>query len=376
MFKIKNKLMGMGGRGGMGGGNGGMGNACYTYTKPTDPVKLEKIVNESNQINFNREVYMGGIIQMDDGIQVNIWGFNGSNTDANGQVVDNINSFNSSFPSPPMRLTQGQLAHTNLTVNMMLRHTIHHHGIEPDFRSDGVGHTSWDVSGNHTYQWRPSSAGTYFYHCHTNTVLHAEMGMYGVLIVDPPEGRNTAFSGGPTYDIEAIWAVDEIDNNWHALAGSGMGANWTAGLCGENTGALQLNDLNPNYFIISGVDATAKRGNNIVSNGNPSANKTTSGIPAEMKTTETLLIRYINAGFMPQQLRIPAALNAKIIASDGHPLPNNSQVPFTKWNTVSAERYDILIENPKPGNYTVEFDILDWETGDVLGVAKTNIDVK
>ncbi len=79
---------------------------------------------------------------------------------------------------------------------------------------------------------------------------------------------------------------------------------------------------------------------------------------------------------MPKRLKIPAALNAQIIASDGHPLPNKSRVPFTQWDTVSAERYDILIENPPVGKYSITFDIMDWESGDVLGVAKTNIDVK
>ncbi|MFV1982752.1 MAG: multicopper oxidase domain-containing protein [Thiohalomonadales bacterium] len=365
MFKIKDKLLMNGGMG------GGMGGSCYTYAKPTDQKLLENIVPA--QITFNRAVYMGGSITMDDGVTINIWGFNGNSigsttgsTDTGGGMSGGGMNSSGPFPSPAIRVTQGQLVHTVLSVPMMLKHTIHHHGIEPDYRSDGVGHTSWDVTGNHTYQWRPSSAGTYFYHCHTNTVLHVEMGMYGALIVDPPEGKGTAFAGGPKYDVEAIWAVDEIDSNWHKLGGSN---NWTAGLCGDD---VSLNDLNPDYFIITGVDATSER-NGIAVSPTPSATQANSGVAVLMKPTDTLLIRYIHAGYMPQRLRLPAGLTANIIASDGHPLPN--PVPITQWDTVSAERYDILIEKPAVGEYPIEFDIVDWESGNVLGIAKTNISV-
>ncbi|MFV1984933.1 MAG: multicopper oxidase domain-containing protein [Thiohalomonadales bacterium] len=404
MFKIKQVLMsgggmgggGMGNGGGNNGGGGGMGgSACYTYTKPTDTALLEKLQTETNQISFNREVYMGGSMTMDDGTSVNIWGFNGNDVGIIGPNIAADNGGNGGmgggmngggpFPSPAMRVTQGQLVHTNLTVNMMLKHTIHHHGIEPDFRSDGVGHTSWDVTGNHTYQWRPSSAGTYFYHCHTNTVLHAEMGMYGALIVDPPVdpadpiGTKRAFEGGQKYDVEAIWVVDEIDNNWHNLAGSGNSANWTAGLCGENTGKLQLNELNPDYFIITGVDAAG-----VSASVDSSAMKTASGIPATVQVGQTLLIRYINAGFLPQ-LADFAGLNVEIIASDGHGFrnadgtPKPVAMPGSKLETVSAERYDILYtataadKLKNGGEHVIKFNIKDSVTDKVLGIARTKV---
>jgi len=126
------------------------------------------------------------------------------------------------FPSTMIRVKQGQIVHT-VTSGGQDGHTIHHHGIEPTPVNDGVGHTSFEI-GSYTYQWQASQAGTYFYHCHKNTVLHVELGMYGLLIVDPPQGEGYVAGFNPAngniihYDVEALWAVDEIDPLWHELS--------------------------------------------------------------------------------------------------------------------------------------------------------------
>ena len=327
--------------GGMDGGGGGMGGACYVY--PSAPA-TPGLVNAD--VTYNLGIDMNIPLTMDDGNTVNMWGFSGSGGSMGGGMGGG-----GTFPSPAMRMTQGDIVHTNLNVGMMMMHTVHHHGIEPATHSDGVGHISWDVAnGTYTYQWRPMHAGTYFYHCHTNTVLHAEMGMYGALIVDPPEGAGTLFSGGPTYDVEAFWVVDEIDSSWHTLP-------WTAGTCGGDVG---LNELNPDYFVITGVDGSG----NSAMNAPP--------ISATVQRGQKLLARYICAGYHPQKIRF-GGLTGKIYASDGRPLPN--PVSVTEIRAASAERYDIIFEPTERGTYLVETDIIHWVTGDVLGTTRTSITV-
>lgn len=331
MFNIDNKALLMMG---MGGSGGSMGSACYVYAD--SPITPDRVTPD---VVYNRSVYMDGSMTMDDGNVVPIWGFTDGGSMSPRQ-----------FPSPPMRVNAGSIVHTNLNVSMMNGvHTIHHHGIEPADHADGVGHVTWDVSGSYTYQWRPMFPGTYFYHCHTNTVLHAEMGMYGALIVDPPEGPGTLLSGGPTYDMEAFWVVDEIDSRWHQLG-------WTAGTCGQDVG---LNLLEPDYFIITGVDGS----------GTSAMNR--SPISATMRVGQTCLARYVCAGYHPQQLRIPSGLNAKVYISDGRALPTPMEV--TTFKAISGERYDMLLQPTRAGEYVVEFDIIDWITGQVWGTARTNI---
>ena len=43
-----------------------------------------------------------------------------------------------------------------------------------------------------TYQFQPNHIGSYFYHCHRNTFQHLEYGLYGFLIIEPPDAYDPA----------------------------------------------------------------------------------------------------------------------------------------------------------------------------------------
>ena len=286
------------------------------------------------------------------------------NTKANGQVSFKVfafggdgQQFDGYIPNPMMRVRQGDIVHTDLSV--WLPHTIHHHGIEPDAFNDGVGHYSFDVLGSYTYQWKASHAGTYFYHCHVNTVLHAEMGMYGPLIIDPPSGPGTSFEGGPAYDVEAIWAVDDIDTSWHCLP-------WDAALCGGDAG---LNDFNPDIFIINGKgDADTE---------------THPSVAVKAQVGQRILIRYIHAGYIPQRVTFEGVNSGlgpvQVIAEDGRPLITAEVLSTTGGNATdtmtSAERKEFYVTPIAPGNYKVTVEFLHWIRGTVLGTISTYINV-
>ncbi|MEE9269139.1 MAG: multicopper oxidase domain-containing protein, partial [Candidatus Krumholzibacteria bacterium] len=178
-------------------------------------------------VELTRKFFGSGEVIMPDGEEVRFWGF---------EDPDDPNDIREPVPSAPIRVREGRIVQVTLKSSKGT-HTIHLHGIEPTTRNDGVGHASFEVSGSYTYQFKASQAGTFFYHCHKNTTLHFEMGMFGPLIVDPPEGPGTAFSGGPTYDCEALWVADDVDPTWRELGHD-------AGLCGDDAG---LNDFNPQY---------------------------------------------------------------------------------------------------------------------------------
>jgi hypothetical protein len=76
--------------------------------------------------------------------------------------------------------------HGNMSGKGPPPHTIHWHGIEPTPINDGVGHCSMEI-GNYVYQWQPNFTGTYFFHCHRNTMQHFEFGLFSLLPIDPPD---------------------------------------------------------------------------------------------------------------------------------------------------------------------------------------------
>ena len=262
------------------------------------------------------------------------------------------------WPSPTLRVRQGQVVHSTIHSRSNT-HTIHHHGMNLTPFNDGVGHTSFEVSGSYTYQFQPNEPGTYFYHCHKNTVLHFEMGMYGLLIVDPPEGPGRIWQGGPTYTVEKAWVLDDFDPRWREL-------DHQAGLCGDDAG---LDRFNPKYFGISGAFAP-----NTVSD--PRA-------VVRARTGDRILIRLLNASY--SILRTQLGIDATVVSVDGRALGRPGSPwsrPFTipagqRFELTSAQRYDLLIEPTQAATYNARFEFLHWISRQVhdngRGVANTRI---
>ncbi|MBX2854253.1 MAG: multicopper oxidase domain-containing protein [Rhodobacteraceae bacterium] len=319
---------------------------CNPYAKnPDTPDFLKPDVENTRQ-------FYGFDLDLPGGEEIEIWSFR--DPDARKGKT---------WPGPAIRVTAGQIVHTKVKANKGT-HTIHLHGMDPTTFNDGVGHTSFEVNGNYIYQYQPMNPGTYFYHCHKNTTLHFEMGMYGLLLVDPVEGPGYALRAGVPvkYDVEANWVPDDLDPVWHEL-------HHNAGLCGEDVG---LNDFNPKYFVISGVPN----------------NRTMKSRKVRVDATlgDKILVRVLAAAYGVTQVKI--GLDAEVINVDGRvlggPLAPWSQ-PFTipadeTFELTGAQRYDMLIDANEVGDFNVKFTFLDWIRRQVqangAGVAETRIRVK
>lgn len=299
------------------------------------------------------------------------------------------------LPGPVVRLTEGRVFHGTVKPSKKV-HTIHWHGIEPDPRNDGVGHTSFEVSGEYTYQWMPDvaergnpnrgSAGTYFYHCHVNTPLHVQMGMFGAIIIDPPAsstapapaGTRRHSAEGPLYDIatETLLAPYSLDPRWHEL-------NHAAGLSGEDAG---LNHFQPrHFFLLGGAVASRPRGDRVWSLSAMRANMVR---PGRFPT----LVRMVNVDYFPTRTRFTDAAGrpariAELIAHDGRPFWNtpNPAGPAIQPSVAgqplltsiiksgAAEKFDFLLRPPAAGKYTISVDFLHWITGAVLATRTVTV---
>jgi FtsP/CotA-like multicopper oxidase with cupredoxin domain len=311
---------------------------------------------------FNRK------LEFPDGSEHEVWSFEAGDT---GRQL----------PGTLMRAVEGQIVHGTIKPSKNV-HTIHWHGIEPDPRNDGVGHTSFEVSGHYTYQWRPEpgiagspnegTAGTYFYHCHVNTPLHVQYGMFGPIIIDPPNhddvstpGARRSFVDGPEYDIatETLIGPYSVDSRWHDL-------HHAAGLSGEDAG---LNRFEADHFyLLGGIVPERPAGDLVWSISEMRANVEGSG-------RAPTLVRFVNVDYFPTLTRFTDAAGtpvpmAEIISQDGRPLRNTAnpagpalpvgatgnRMLTSTIASGAAEKYDLLLRPPAPGQYRIHVDFLTW----------------
>jgi plastocyanin len=303
-------------------------------------------------VSFVWGVHGGAKVTMPDGRRVVFYGF------YDPRLAEEVKT----FPSPLMRVTEGQIVHTTLRASKNT-HTIHHHGIEPTPHNDGVGHSSFEVSDTYTYQWRASHAGTYFYHCHKNTVLHFELGMYGPLIIDPPKGEGYVRYGTDEvpYDQEVLWVPDDVDPDWHDLSHqAGLACPWDH--------SQHLLRFRPRYFMLTGVPHPNSR--------------TDRRVAVRSRVGERLLLRVLNAAYGPIRLTLP--FDAVVINRDGHTLGGAEDFDYS-WpytlpagapiDITTAQRWDLLVVPDRTGVFTVPIDIKHWVRGNPHGRVETTITV-
>ena len=335
-----------------------------------------------------RQMAHGIMIPNGKGGLVEVWSFDDNGPDGEANV----------WPAPTIRVTEGDLVHNQLTTRRGT-HTIHHHAIEPTMMNDGVGHISFEVdAGGYTYQWFASEAGTYFYHCHKNTVLHFEMGMYGFLIVDPDVEGAPFRDGGRgeirrenetiDYDIERLWAVDELDSRWHDVVSLNVAAGiecdfFHADLDGNRIPNTLNNPMpfgpdpllhkfDPDIFVISGIAADQRLEVPIIDGTNDPKEK----VHINAKQGDVIIIRLLCAGYTTQVFRFD--LDTELIEVDARTLGFGDRQQYshpeiipanTPFELTTARRKTLLIDTDDiaPGTYFGHVSFIDWVSGELHG---------
>lgn len=303
--------------------------------------------------------------------------------------------FNGShFPAPTLRVPRGVVFHGSTHAHGPPPHTIHWHGIEPTPINDGVGHCSTELGGDYIYQWQPNFTGTYFYHCHRNTVQHFEFGLYGGLIVEPPDafatgpGRNPGGyprrtvanvrdfpqfpgfnpnpleSGDPQaqtvpYDVEAFWVLSTVDSRWHekmddpragiARPGDRPGVN-------DEWEKADFHDYNSDYWFVTGqpfpgrLGGTASSAPNLVVPRALNCGVEGMQISVNARRNQTILVRVLAASY--DIVRIAFPVDVLLIAIDGRSLGSPPRQEYSRpvllpagtfTEIAAAQRFDVLI---------------------------------
>ncbi|WP_052351563.1 multicopper oxidase family protein, partial [Deinococcus pimensis] len=203
-----------------------------------------------------------------------------------------------SVPGPELHVRVGEHVRITFRNTHTQPHAIHLHGITSLAQEmDGVPHTSHEVlpGQSFTYEFVATEPGTHAYHCHFQTNVHLDMGMYGALVVDPPEGTREPWTK------EHTLILDEWDSRQDPNAAT--------------------HDVHPDLFLVNG--------------------RTFPLIPdVNVPKGETHLLRLINLGSEPHSMHLHGN-DFLVIAKDGHDLP----LPYRADTLpiLPGERYDLLV---------------------------------
>ncbi len=204
-----------------------------------------------------------------------------------------------SVPGPELRVHVGDHVRITLVNAHDQPHALHLHGITSLAQEmDGVPHTSHEVlpGQRFTYEFVATEAGTHAYHCHFQTSVHLDMGMYGALIVEPREGVKVPWTA------EHTLVLDEWDSH--------------------QTPLTPKPEPHPDLFLVNG--------------------HTYPLIPdVVVPEGEVHLLRVIHMGAEPHSLHVHG-MTFLVIAKDGHDLPAPYQADTLP--ILPGERYDLLVK--------------------------------
>ncbi len=118
-------------------------------------------------------------------------------------------TFNGSVPGPVLRAREGETIRVKLVNHGTQPHTIHFHGIHPA-PMDGVFELV-PPGQSYTYEFVAQPYGVFPYHCHSNpSSQHIQNGLYGMMIIDPKEGRP------PVKEMAMVMSAFDLDRDGEA----------------------------------------------------------------------------------------------------------------------------------------------------------------
>lgn len=218
--------------------------------------------------------------------------------------------YNQQVPGPLIRLKVGDKVKFVVKNELPQETTVHWHGLAVPNSEDGVPDITQKPippGGSHTYAFKvtPQMVGTHLYHTHFNDSFQMDMGLHGILIVDP------AKKSSRPYDVEAIYE---------------MGAFKIAGVDQENVFTLDGKAF-PEAPVL------------------------------KVRLGAKVLLRLVNASAENQHVMHLHGYTFKVVALDGNPL--NHPYAANTVNLEPSQTADVAFTADNPGCWMFHCHILD-----------------
>jgi plastocyanin len=243
--------------------------------------------------------------EMMPGTTVRAWGYNGQT------------------PGPELRVREGDTVRVTLRNQLPVPTTIHWHGIHNTPAMDGpagLNQAAVEPGDEFVYEFAALPGGSRWYHSHADPALQIPLGLYGPLIIEPREPAQT-------YDREYTLMLAEWDLELTPEVAAGLAPR------GPRDRALRGGELGTDLFLINGRMHGAIP-------------------PLRLTKGERVLLRVMHAGHLAHPLHIHGH-SFKIVATDGNPVPELTQLTKDTVLIGPAERYDLEIVGDNPGVWMV-----------------------
>ncbi|MGH7766839.1 MAG: multicopper oxidase family protein [Candidatus Binatia bacterium] len=236
-------------------------------------------------------------------------------------------AFNRQIPGPTLRVTEGDRVRVHFINRHTSNHTLHFHGLNVPNEMDGVAyghlhHLEVKPGETHTYEFIADPAGTHMYHCHVNSPQHIDMGMVGVMIVEPKDKR-----AEPKVDKERVLLLDD----WYVNDKGGQEPMAHPAMIGD-----------ANYFTVNGKSFPATE-------------------PIKLVQGEKMRVRMINVGYQVHSMHLHGQ-SFVVTHKDGHLVKTPQE-----QDTVligPGERYDLVFTATNPGLWLFHCHVVPHATND------------
>lgn len=283
----------------------------YPYTSPPEVVDLDEtdgevtLTTEACRHRILGEDTAGGPLELPE-----VWAWKARGHDP-------------SVPGPILRVTEGtEMEITYDNTEHDRPHTFHVHALRKSWMDDGAPATTGDQVApgeEYTYEIDANVPGTHLYHCHFQTQTHLDLGMYGILRVDPVDYEPP--------DKEFFFTVKDWDSRLSASTAGG-------------DVSYSHRDRNPDVFTINGRSA-------------PYSLHPEEGSPMVVQEGDRVRVHVTNNGYESHPIHLHNH-RFEVVEKDGGVVPPEARHEEDVTNIAPAERKTLeFTADADPGIYAM-----------------------